>query len=426
MKCRECRYLPECGPAADPGGYSFFLRPRDKVRSLGPPVILTFRRGGNTLAQMRLGFDIRPFLKQETGVGIYFKNLLFNLSRLDKENEYFLFSSSWKDRFDREKIPPFSRLHFRDLRIPVRVLNFFWYRLGWPRLDGIFGNPLDLTHSPTPLPIPAKGKNVVTVYDLFFMDFPRQADSEARKVFSRKIGSSLPRADGIVTISNFTRDQILDRFRIDPARVHTIYLGIDHEYWTESDEAGLKEISRRLQLPRGFLLFVGALERRKNIPMLIEALKILHKKSWKVPLVLAGRQGEAFPEIRKKVEHLGLGSAVFYTGYCSEKELRGLYHLADLLIYPSLWEGFGLPLLEAMACGLPVVTSRRTAIPEIAGDAALYFDPESAEDMAAQIIRGLEQASLREDLIQRGISRAGRFSWSKTAEDTLALYKDLS
>jgi glycosyltransferase involved in cell wall biosynthesis len=374
---------------------------------------------------MRFGFDIRPFLREETGVGVYFRNLLFSLSRLDKENEYFLFSSSLKDRFDRGKIPPFSRLHFRDFRIPVRVVNFFWNRLGWPGLDRFFGNPLDLTHSPTPLPIPTRGKKVVTVYDLFFMDFPRQADREARKVFSRRIMSSLPRADGIVTISDFTRDQILDRFRVNPARVHTIYLGLDHEFWAVSDEGGLRDVSRRFRLPRSFLLFVGALEKRKNIPRLLEALKILHEKSGKVPLVLAGRQGEDFPEIRKKAEYLGLTPSVIYTGYCGERELRSLYRLADLLIYPSIWEGFGLPLLEAMACGLPVATSRRTAIPEIAGDAALYFDPENAEDMANQIIRGLEQASLREDLIRRGISRAQRFSWSKTAEDTLKMYKDL-
>jgi glycosyltransferase involved in cell wall biosynthesis len=374
---------------------------------------------------MKLGFDIRPFLKEETGVGIYFKNLLFHLSRLDTENEYYLFSSSFKDRFAEDKIPPFRRLHMHDFRLPVKLINFLWHRLGRPRLDRFFKEQLDLTHSPTPLPLPTAGRKVVTVYDLFFMNFPEQADPEARKVFSRKIGSSLPRADAVVSISEFTRNQILDRFAVDPAMVRTIHLGLDREFWAEKDEEACKALSGRLGLPEGFILFVGALEKRKNITGLLDALKVIHSRWGKLPLVLAGRKGEDSQEVRKKAEALGLASSLIFTGYRTEKELRSLYGLADLFVFPSLWEGFGLPLLEAMASGLPVAASRRTAIPEIAGDAALYFDPENPEDMADRIIRGIEQTELRKNLVGRGLERAARFSWTRTAEESLALYREI-
>ena len=122
---------------------------------------------------MRIGFDVRPFLKEETGIGIYFKNLLFSLSQIDQDNEYYLFSSSFKDRFLTHKIPPFSRMRFRDFPIPVKAVSFFWNKLGWPPLDYFFKTGLDLTHSPSPLILPTKGKKVITVYDLFFMDFSK-------------------------------------------------------------------------------------------------------------------------------------------------------------------------------------------------------------------------------------------------------------
>ena len=374
---------------------------------------------------MKLGYDIRPFLKEETGVGIYLKNLLFHLSRLDTENEYYLFSSSWKDRFAAEKIPPFRRLHFHDYRLPVKLINYLWYRLGRPRLDRFFKESLDLTHSPTPLPLPTAGKKVVTVYDLFFLDFPEQADRQARRVFYGKIRSSLLQADAVVAISEFTRNQILDRFAVDPARVQTIHLGLNREFWAAKDEKTCEELRGRLGLPDDFLLFVGALEKRKNITGLLDALKIIHNRRGKLPLVLAGRSGEASLDVQNKAEALGLASSLIFTGYCDEKELRCLYRMADLLVYPSLWEGFGLPLLEAMASGLPVAASQRTAIPEIAGDAVLYFDPENPEDMADQIIRGIEQTELRKSLVGRGLERADRFSWARTAEQSLALYREL-
>jgi glycosyltransferase involved in cell wall biosynthesis len=258
--------------------------------------------------KMRIGFDLRPFLKEETGVGIYFKNLLFTLARIDTDNEYFLFSASLKDRFDPRKIPVFARKRFLDLRFPVRAINFLWYRLGWPSLDYFFKAELDLTHSPTPVPLPTKGKKIITVHDLFFLDFPEMADKQARQVFSRRIKKSLGEADGIVAVSHFTEQQIVERFGCDREKLRAIYHGINLKAWEPSEKSSLERTRTDLALPFDYLLFVGAHEPRKNIPNLLKALRIVHDRHQKIPLVLVGRKGMDSDNIRKSIKELELES----------------------------------------------------------------------------------------------------------------------
>lgn len=370
---------------------------------------------------MRIGFDLRPFLREETGVGVYFKNLLFELARLDDENEYFLFSASWKDRFPAAKLPPFKNRRFRDRRWPVKGVNFAWYKLGRPRLDTIFRTRLDLTHSPTPLILPTAGKKIVTVCDLFFMDFPGRADREARKHFFGRTESSLRRAEGIVTISEFTKKALIDRFGLPAGKIQVTYLGLNDIYRDSGVEPAA--VRRKFDLPGDFLLFVGASEPRKNLPRLIDALALVHERYAKIPLVLAGRAGGDEDALRDKIRARKLENWVKPIGYVSDADIRDLYRTASALVFPSYCEGFGLPPLEAMACGLPVAASGVSALPEIGGDAVVYFDPESAEDMAAKIILILNDDELRTSLRTMGIERARAFTWEKTARETLAFYR---
>ncbi|MFC2163457.1 glycosyltransferase family 4 protein [Acidobacteriota bacterium] len=372
---------------------------------------------------MRIGFDVRPFLKEETGVGIYFKNLLFALSRLDKDNHYYLFSSSWKDRFSQNKIPQFERLNFRDFKFPVRLINHLWYRLGWPSLDKFFKTELDLTHSPTPLPLPTKGKKIVTVYDLFFLDFPELGNREARRHFSHKMGDSLKKADGIVTISQFTKDQVLQRFTLDAAKVHVVHLGVSHDSWTSVTQDEIETVRKRYNLPPSFILFVGAFEPRKNLIRLLEAVKTVHDTREKIPLVLVGRAGQDSTRLVTKIEELNLQEHVVFLGYMEERDLRCVYRLATLFVFPSLREGFGLPLLEAMVSHTPIAASMAPALPEILQNAALFFDPNDPEDIAEKITRLLNDEELQEALIAKGRQRVLDFSWDKTAEKTLAIYR---
>jgi glycosyltransferase involved in cell wall biosynthesis len=372
---------------------------------------------------MRIGVDIRPFLSRETGVGTYLRNLLFELARIDGANEYCLFSSSWKERFPPGKIPPFARLRLRDLRWPVRAVNFLWYRLSWPPFERYFGGRLDLTHSPTPVPLPGRSRKIVTVYDLFFLDDPGRSVREARRVFAGKIGASLAAADGILAISEFTRRSILERFPVPEEKIAVAPLGLNPLFAEDVPAADLEETRRRHRLPEDFILFVGAVERRKNLVNLLEALARVRRAGEPVNLVLAGRDGEASAEVGAAIERLGLGPAVRTLGYLPDTEVRDLYRLARLFVFPSLCEGFGLPLLEAMASGLPAAVSRAGALPEVGGDAAAYFEPEDPADTARVILELLGDEPRRRELAERGKRRASVFTWSETARRTLDFYE---
>lgn len=374
---------------------------------------------------MRIGFDLRPFLKEETGVGIYFRNLLFTLAKIDRTNEYFLFSSSWKDRFEPAKVPSFARRKFRDLRYPVKAINFLWYRMGWPALDVFFKTALDLTHSPTPLPLPTNGKKVITVYDLFFFEHPELTDRETRQTFLRGVADSVENADGIVTISHSTEDQIVRRFCVDREKIRVISPGIDLDKWKQVEQQDLDRIKTDFDLPPDFLLFVGAFEPRKNLPNLLRALKIVHDRYRKIPLVLIGRKGQDSDNVRKGIQDLELESWVKVLGYMDDTKLKCVYRLASLFVFPSLWEGFGIPLLEAMASRLPIVTSRISALPEIARDAAEYADPQDPGDIAAKIIDVLANRDLREKITSAGEKRVQYYSWERAAAETLDFYRIL-
>jgi glycosyltransferase involved in cell wall biosynthesis len=371
---------------------------------------------------MRLGFDLRPFLREETGVGMYLKNLLLHLALVDKTNEYYLFSASWKDRFPARKIPVFARMRFVDRRVPVQALNYLWYKWRWPPLDHFFKTALDLTHSATPLILPTRGRKIVTVCDLFYMDFPARAGEEAGKVFFSKTAGALKRADGVIAISSFTKDDLVARFCIEEEKVRVIPLGLDRSFLEEIPAEELEATRRRYDLPGSFLLFVGAQEPRKNLLPLLEALKIVHLHGHQISLVLVGPPGDDSNQLLVRAEKLGLAPWLIMTGYLPEEEVRRIYRLAAAFVFPSLCEGFGLPLLEAMASGLPVAASFNSAIPEVCGDAALYFRPGSPENIAERIISLLEDNSVREDLAAKGKNRAQEFSWEKTAAETLKFY----
>lgn len=371
---------------------------------------------------MRLGFDLRPFLCQETGVGIYLRSLLFELARTDRANEYFLFSASWKDRFAAEKIPAFAKGRFRDRRIPVRTLDYFWQRWGGPPLDWFVGAKLDLAHSATPLILPTRGKKIITVHDLFFMDCPGLSGKEAGGVFFRRAADSFRRCHGIVTFSSFTRDELVTRFDVPADKVRVIPHGLDLRFLEDVFPAELEDFRKGHNLPPSFLLFVGAQGPRKNLPRLLEALKIVHLHGNRIPLVLAGPPGEDTASIRTAAGRLGLEQYLLMTGYLSPDDLRKIYRLATAFVFPSLCEGFGLPLVEAMASGLPVLAAMNSAIPEVCGDAALYFRAEDPEGIAEKIQVLLESDQVRRELAAKGRKRSLEFRWEKAAAETLKFY----
>jgi glycosyltransferase involved in cell wall biosynthesis len=295
--------------------------------------------------------------------------------------------------------------------------------MGWPPLDKFFNTELDLTHSPIPLLLPTKGKKIVTVYDLFFMDFPAFVKGEARKNFAQRIENSLHRADGILVISQFVKDQIIERFSLNEDKIKVVYLGVDPNFSNKPSLTQAEIVKNKYGLPSKFILFVGAIEPRKNLVKLIDALGFIQKKSYAIPLVIVGKKGLDYQNLVKNIEKSELQSKVLFLNYLPDEDLKILYHLASCLVFPSLFEGFGLPLVEAMASECPLVISSTSALPEIALDAALYFQPEDAEEMAGQIIKVMDDEDLRKNLIERGTRRVKDFSWTQTAENTLEFYR---
>jgi glycosyltransferase involved in cell wall biosynthesis len=375
---------------------------------------------------MRIGFDLRPFLREETGVGVYLKSLLAELARIDGRDEFILFSASWKDRFPAAKVPAFAQGRLIDKKWPVKAVNLLWRNLGWPRLDGLAGARLDLTHSATPLPLPTRGRTVVTVCDLFFLEDPARADREARRAFLSRTAGALRRADGVLTISEFSRRGIRERFDLAEEKVLVTRLGLSPAFAAAADPERELALRRELDLAGPFLLFVGASEPRKNLPRLIEAMRILRDRGRRVPLVLAGRPGGDEDRVIAAIAAAGLEPLVRRAGYRSDEDIRALYGAAAALVFPSLAEGFGLPLLEAMACGLPAAVSGVSALPEVGGDAALYFDPADASAMAAAIASLLDDEDLRRRLRAKGLQRARLFDWSETARLTLDFYRRIA
>ncbi len=371
---------------------------------------------------MRLGFDLRPFLRGETGVGTYLRNLLFELARIDRDNEYFMLSASWKDRFPEDRVPPFAKARFRDRRIPVMVLNYFWQRWRVPSFDRLVGARLDLVHSPTPLVLPTAGKKIITVHDLFFLESPALAGREAGGVFFRYASRSFKRCDGAITFSSFTRDRLVARYGVQPEKVRMIPHGVERRFIQDVPADELEAFRAARRLPPSFLLFVGAQEPRKNLPRLLEALKIVHLHGTEIPLVLAGPPGGDTQKVRAAAVRLGLERWLTMTGYLAPADLPKIYRLATAFVFPSLCEGFGLPLVEAMASGLPVAAAKNTAIPEVCADAAVYFPAEDPEAQAGAIGLILRAADLRAELIAKGRKRARDFSWEKSAAETLEFY----
>ena len=370
-----------------------------------------------------IGLDYRPALSRMTGVGRYVSGLARALSRLDAENEYILFSSSLRERAVADRFP--TNFTLVDRKVPVRVLNWAWHRLGWPPLDSLVGRELDITHSPHPLILPSRrGRTVVTIHDLFFFRHPEMTGAEIRRDYAPLVQEHAARADAIIAVSEATAVDVEQELGVRRDRIHVIHNGLDLAKLS-APPAGENEIASRYDLPERFLLFVGTIEPRKNLSKLLEAVKILVDRDWDGVLLMAGGAGPDDREFQKAISDFVLDRRVRMLGYVPPSDLSAIYRRAHALVNPSIWEGFGLPPLEAMACQVPVVVSELPAHREVAGDAACYVDPEQPVSIADGIERVWSDESLREKLIAEGSQRVALFTWDETARKTLGLYRRL-
>jgi alpha-1,3-rhamnosyl/mannosyltransferase len=308
-----------------------------------------------------------------------------------------------------------------DRRIPVSGLNLAWNRLGWPPLDQLVGAPLDLVHSPHPLIVPGRrARLVVTVHDLFFLKHPEMTEAEIRRDYVPLVRGHVRRADGVICGSEYTASEIRRLLEVPSEKIAVTPYGIDPIYRAPMPPEEVDAVLARHLLPRGALLYVGSQERRKNLVTLVMAYMALARKRHSIPpLVLVGpgsdwAQGGTIsgPQIRA-------------TGYLGTREIRALMAASSLLVLPSLEEGFGFPVVEAMAAGLPVVCSRGSALEEVAQGAATLVDPHDAGSIAGGISHVLDDPRYAEAQRRLGMEKSRRFDWNETAARTLAFYREI-
>ena len=393
---------------------------------------MTTESGGTRLHCV---LDARPALRRSTGVGTYVEGLLEGFAALEERPSMTVFTASWKDR-PRPRLLELTRrmagvqVH---RRLPVGWLNWSWHALRWPPVEALLHGSLPggvehlICHSPHPLVLPTRrGRKVVTVHDLYFLQRPEETFAEVQRDYPRLLERSLRDADAVICVSEHTRTDLLERFGdgLGPSlkdKISVVYNGIDLDFFTPGPSPPVTT-TRTIDpnLPRPYLA-VGRIEARKNPIRLLEAFAAA---STEAPLVWAGTPADASwqHEVERCIDRLGLEDRVRVLGYVERDDLRDLYRAAGALLYPSLHEGFGLPILEAMACGCPVLTGDRTAMPEVAGGAAVLVDPTRVDSIRAGI-EEIESAGRRADLRSAGLARVRDFSWATCAQRTLDVYR---
>jgi len=392
---------------------------------------------------MRIAIDYTPAIRQRAGIGRYTRGLMTALMELEAEfrnskfeirNEYVLFvvgktqqairNTQGDKRLHPASLPPNFRL--RCLPLPHRLLTIAWHRLRIPLPAEVFTGPVDLFHSPDfVLPPLRHARGLVTIHDLAFLRLPECADPGLRAYLSQAVPRSLARASLILADSESTRRDLIELLDVPEERVRVVPAGVEGRFRPIEDEDVLARVRRRYSLCEPFILSLGTLEPRKNFVRLIEAHARLRQSLPSTPpLVIAGGRGWLYEQIYTAARKWGNGK-VRFLGFVPDDDLPALYTLAELFTFPSLYEGFGLPPLEAMACGTPVVCSNRPSLPEIVGDAALMVDAENVEELAAAMRRALEDEALRAELITKGLAQARRFPWEKAAQSLLAAYEEM-
>jgi glycosyltransferase involved in cell wall biosynthesis len=296
----------------------------------------------------------------------------------------------------------------------VRALNLAWHRLAWPPIEAIGGGEYDVAHSPHPLLLPSRSAaQIVTIHDLHFLTNPERTSAEVRRDYPALVGEHARRADGIVVVSRFVAGEVQRRFQIASERIAVCPNGAP-EWKGPPAMAG----------DGGYLLFVGTIEPRKNVDGLLDAYaRLLSQRPDAPPLVIAGRADSAGEKVLAAAARPPLAGRVECRGYVPAEGREALYKGAQALILPSFDEGFGIPALEAMSAGVPVVVSNRAALPEVVGDAGLYIEPDDAESIASALARLVGDAELRATCARRGLERARQFTWTRTAHGVRRAYE---
>lgn len=355
---------------------------------------------------MKVAFDARMI--EHPGIGRYIRNLLSAMLNIAVDFEFNLYGAPDKlADFRTAKINKYSACVYS-----IRELFFS----SFPK------NRFNLTHIPHfNAPFKDIDNLVITIHDLIYVNFPYETTYIKCVLAKLMIANAIKKAKKIIAISEATKKDIIDIFPDTEGKIKVIYEAADPIFKKIKDPAALRGIKQKYNLPDEFILFVGTLKKHKNISRLIDAYEGIKYEGLKHKLVIIGKCDRSEKEIIHKIRSEG----VIYLGTIPADDLVAIYNLATLLVLPSLYEGFGLPVLEAMASGVPVACSRASSLPEVGAEAAIYFDPRATENITDILCRVLMDHRLRESMIIKGFENIKRFSWEKTAQETLQVYKEV-
>jgi glycosyltransferase involved in cell wall biosynthesis len=374
---------------------------------------------------LRLAIDLTPTLQTQAGLGRYAAELakaLLATQPADERLELF-----YTDPQQRQPPAPLHTLPGKRLALaskPWRLRVLLAHLFQRPQ-DRMIDSPDVFLATDHLLPFLPQTSTIFTIHDVTFISHPHTHSRLNRSYLRLMMPYFLRRAKAVVAVSQCTLQNACQYYPIVATKGYVIYSGVDGHFQPVVDQAVLDLVRSRYKLPAHFWLYVGTIEPRKNLVTLFEAFKQALPQLEGDKLVIAGKKGWLYDEILARLKALGLEDHVLFTGYVPDAELPALYTLAQAFVFPSLYEGFGLPILEAMACGTPVICSNRSSLPEVAGEAALLLSPDNPRGWAEAMSQLKQNESLRADLRERGLRQVKGFTWETTAQHTRQLYREI-
>lgn len=371
---------------------------------------------------MKIAINTLPLYKTKVGMGKYVVELVNRVTKIDKENKYLIYVSNENKHF--------FNLTSKNVNIQQvpKIFSNPSLRIIWEQLIlpfSLWRNSIDVYHAlgfVLPLFLKQKIISVVTIADMTFFSHPQHHTRMKQVYFKCMIPQSLRRAKKVITISDNTKKDIINVININANKIKTIYLGVDARFYPQEKET-VNAILEKYKIASPYILFVGMLEPRKNVEGLLQAFAMLKDKR-KHNLIIVGKKGWRYEELFKLAQEEGIRNDVVFAGYVPDEDLPGLYAGATCFVYPSFYEGFGIPIVEAMACGCPVITSNNSSMQEIAGDAAVLVDPYNKEEIKDAIGSIINNKGLRGEKQRKGLINATKFQWNFMAEETIKVYKN--
>jgi glycosyltransferase involved in cell wall biosynthesis len=397
--------------------YRKTTRPLDKVRRLD-----TAPLAHKSVRKMRVGINASKYFDVNTGVGRYTSNLCKSILETDGKNDYYFYTPGMKNNaawIDRTEI----HLDKSMVILQNNTLRILWEQIALPIYS--WKDRLDLFHyTDHALSLLQRARpTIITVHDIAYVRFPNLLN-KSRRIYKKNIlKMSIRKADVIVADSYSTKRDIMECFGINEDKIKVVHLGVESRFRPISN---VEEYRLKNDLPSKIILNVGTLEPRKNVVTLIRAFKKLRERGFKdYSLVIAGEKGWLYREIFKEIRSGDVEQAILFPGVVRDEDLPVLYNCADVFVYPSLYEGFGLPPLEAMACGIPVITSNTSSLPEVVGDAGIMVVPDDVNSLCEAMYNVLTNNELRQHLSNKGLERSKLFSWEGTAKKILEIYDEV-